>query len=258
MGTVLKMDLIDEKLELTNFLNKEFDDKCDHLNIESIGGASYNADVHWKLITAQHTYGLKGWKLRDVDKGAERESLGWKLADLLCAPDACKTRAYTLKDGAQTNVIKHMVPSCTLGELGKSKEVDSIRDSGIHPFFEKYGQWTAFCMVFDVRDRHANNCVCAPDGSRVCMIDLEDSFIQADYRPLLILRHFLGEGVVLQKQLTSFQYGYTNMYEKIKIRQEQVKQLVHLHLQHTRIRLLDYTPERVLGQLWVQGDPISD
>lgn len=209
-----------DQIELERILREQFSAKFDSVVVEPLSNRStFHAEAHFVAVTNHgQKYGIKGVaKVRDVLEALDREYLGGTLAYELNLPNAGRVSkaCFSFIQGEEANLIEWLPEPILLGQLEAQSSVVSMQSD--HEFFWKYGQWVAFSMIFDIRDRHGGNCVCSKDGKNVVMIDFEDSFIQADVRACFALRAFLSpDPKIGDNQRRLFREGYEMLYVNVQ------------------------------------------
>lgn len=107
------------------------------------------------------------------------------------------------------------------------KPLSKLKKEEIHPetFFYSYGSWTAFNLIFGVRDRHLANFVLCISDDILHSVDNEEGFFDNHKQlvPIRVMinqtistiRHFVDEenSIVFS---TCFERGFKNTWEQIK------------------------------------------
>lgn len=178
------------------------------------------------------------------------ERLASELAVIVSAPNA--SRIVHLVDVPMiealkrrpTNLSEWMKDAKTFADLFEAGIESQIHEGG-DAFFDQFGQWMCFGLMFGIRDRADENWVWSLPHHTLAMIDFEHAFespLLSEYTSIFLF--FSSDFEEYEKQTNVFSTGYGKMWAKCVELEDQVNE--YLAQTSVKIQLAQYAPDKIL------------
>lgn len=207
-----------------------------HVQVDGIFtvGLGSNEDTHYvATITDGDKIGLKG--ITRMANGPENERLVSLLADLLEAPGHqrygyCPKGSLSFRADLDFVLMPWLRGGVVLDDLVEH-ELNSLREAP-ESFCEQAGQWIAFCLLFSVQDRHAQNWLWSGQGGTLLAIDAEESFgVEVYPNELRSLYSVTGLYARLETARAATERGLRRMLAKYRTRSIEIQHALQ-HVSH--------------------------
>jgi hypothetical protein len=142
-------------------------------------GDGANSGTHFVAYDSRgNPFGLKG--VTRITGGAAMEVMAYQLAQALGLPNA---RGAALLSAGQWSRFPGMEVAVIpwLPESKALRALDALERQLLQAvdctFARQFGQWMGFALLMGIGDRHSGNWVWAPARRQLCMVDLEECFL---------------------------------------------------------------------------------
>lgn len=201
--------------------------------------------------SADNLIGIKCTKRGDKTFQAN-ERLASELAVLVSAPNA--TQIVHLENipfieaisRRPANISEWMKDATTFADLFEAGIESKVHDGG-DSFFDQFGQWMCFGLMFGIRDRDDENWVWSLPHHTLAMIDFEHAFESPLLSEYTNIFFFLSsEFEEYEKQTNVFSTGYGKMWAKCVEFEEQLNE--KLDQAKIKIQPAQYAPDKILPE----------